>query len=265
MVPVFDAPLLLMILLFGAGILAGAVNAVAGGATFITFPMMIAAGLPPLVANATNFVAIVPGNAMALLPLCKELAPAYRRFPRFLLPVTIIGGFLGSLALLYTGPAHFSALVPWMLLLAVSLYALTKPSIRFLRRHFPAPSPALQKVIPLLLVVATLVVAFYCGYFGAGVGFLSLSLLTLFGVDSMVACQAMKNLSLSIITVIGILLYGLAGAISWPHGLVIFTGSMIGGWFGGAMIMRIPGIMLHYFILLLGAVLTICFFLFPPS
>lgn len=265
MIPILDTPLHLIVLLFGAGILAGAINAVAGGATFITFPMMIAVGLPPFVANATNFVALIPGNAMALLPLRKEINPAFRQFPRYLLPLAIIGGVSGSLALLQTGPAQFSALVPWMMLLAVSLYALTKPAIRFARNRVSEPSPAMQRAIPLLLGVATLVVAFYCGYFGAGIGFLFLALLTLFGVDNMVACQAIKNLSISSITVIAILLCGLAGAVSWPHGIVIFTGAMIGGWFGGTVIMRVPGAILHYFILLLGSTLTVGFFLFPPS
>ena len=250
-------------MLLAAGLVAGAVNAVAGGGTFITFPALIAAGLPPFVANASNFVALVPGNAVALLPLRKSLAPALRQFP-LVIGLAVLGGLLGSLALLHTGSANFSALVPWMLLLATALYAFTEPAVGWVRRRFPHPPAAVRKGAPLLLGFATLAVAFYSGYFGAGVGFLFLSLLAVSGIDDMVMCQAVKNLSLSIITVIGILLYGLAGAISWPEAMLVFCGAVAGGWWGGAMIVRLRAVILRRVILLIGGTLTAGFFLFPP-
>ena len=264
MIPVIFDIIPPIVLLFSAGLVAGAVNAIAGGGTFLTFPALIAAGLPPFVANASNFVALVPGNAVALLPLRKALPSAVRQFP-FLIALAIFGGLLGSMALLHTGPTYFSALVPWMMLLATSLYAFTEPTIRLIRRSFPAPSPAMRKSAPVLLGIATMAVAFYCGYFGAGVGFLFLSVLAFSGIDDMVTCQAVKNLSLTIITIIGILLYGLADAISWPEALTAFSGAVIGGWFGGAMILRIRAAVLRYVILSIGCFLTAGFFLFPPG
>lgn len=256
--------LLPALFLFAAGVAAGAVNAVAGGGTFITFPALLAAGLPPFIANASNFVATVPGNAVALLPLRKSLAPALRRFPR-LIALSIFGGLLGSIALLVTGPTHFDALVPWMMLLATTLYAFTEPTIRFAKRRFPAPSPALRALAPVALGLAVLAVSFYCGYFGAGVGFLFLSVLAFSGIDDMVTCQAVKNLSMSVITTVGILLYGLAGAISWPAASIAFCGAVLGGWWGGTMILRVSATLLRRIILLIGGALTAGFFLFPPA
>ena len=258
-----DDPLVLL-MLFGAGLFAGAINAVAGGGTFIAFPTMIAAGLPPLVANATNFLALLPGNAMTLMPLRHELVPACRNYPH-IIALAIFGGIIGSLALIATGPTNFSALVPWMMLLATSLYALTRPAMRLAQRCFPNPSPNFRKAAPFLLGMATCMVAFYCGYFGAGVGFLFLSLLTLAGINDMVAVQTVKNLTITIITVISIALFGFSGVIAWAEAGLVFSGAVLGGWFGGTMILRVPATLLHYLILLIGAVLTTGFFLFPPS
>ena len=254
-------PILLM--LFGTGIIGGAINAVAGGGTFITFPVLIAAGLPPFVANASNFVALLPGNAMALIPLRKELVSACKQYPLVII-LSIIAGLCGSLSLL-AGPALFASLVPWMLLLATTLYALTKPAMQLAQKYFPNPSPAMRKCAPILLALATCVVAFYCGYFGAGVGFLFLSLLTLAGINSMVTRQAVKNLSTAVIGIISVALYTHAGAIAWPEAITTFSGAVIGGLGGGAIIQKVNANILHYVILAIGVTLTVGFFLFPPS
>ena len=152
-----------------------------------------------------------------------------------------------------------------MLLLATTLYALTEPAIRLARKHFPNPSPTLRRCAPILLAVATCVVAFYCGYFGAGVGFLFLSLLTIAGIDNMVTRQAVKNLSLAFIGVISVSLYAYAGIIAWPQAITTFAGAVIGGLCGGTIIQRVNAKILHYVILTIGVVLTAGFFLFPPS
>ena len=260
----FEIPSLpVLILLFVTGIVGGVINAIAGGSTFITFPIFIATGLPPFIANASNFVALLPGNAMALIPLRKELVSACKRYPLIII-LSLVAGVCGSLALL-AGPSIFAGLVPWMLLLATTLYALTEPAMRFARKRFPNPSPALRRCAPILLAVATCFVAFYCGYFGAGVGFLFLSLLTIAGIDNMVTRQAVKNLSLAFIGVISVSLYAYAGIIAWPQAITTFAGAVIGGLCGGTIIQRVNAKILHYVILTIGVVLTAGFFLFPPS
>ena len=261
---VFEIPSLpILILLFVTGIIGGIINAIAGGSTFITFPIFIATGLPPFIANASNFVALLPGNAMALIPLRKELVSACKQYPLIII-LSLVAGVSGSLALL-AGPSIFANLVPWMLLLATTLYALTEPAMRLAQKHFPNPSPELRKCAPILLAIATCVVAFYCGYFGAGVGFLFLSLLTVAGIDNMVTRQAVKNLSLAFIGFISVALYAYAGIIAWPQAISTFSGAVIGGLCGGTIIQRVNAKLLHYVILIIGVVLTTGFFSFPPS
>lgn len=218
-----------IILLFLAGVTAGAVNAVAGGSSFITFPALLFAGLPPLAANATNYIALLPGNLMAL--------PAYRRelaamTGRIIAPLILAGaGGLGGAALLLAlGNEVFRAFTPWLMLGATLIFAFAPVLRRALVRS------GLSEHRGLAAAVLT-VISVYGGYFGAGMGAIMLGVLSVLGIDDLNRANAMKNLLITALSVTAAVLYVFSGEVSWYHAAIMALGAGVGG-FGGATIAR---------------------------
>ncbi len=244
-----DAPTLLV--LIGAGILGGGANAIAGGGTFFTFPAMIATGLDPLTANASNAVAIYPGHAAAV--------PAYRRELRALGPrlltrglVAGAGGLIGAGLLIATGEAIFTSLVPWLLLLATLIFWASGQLYR-LTKAARIDSPAMVLAIQFVFSV-------YGGYFGAGLGVLLMAALTLIGVSDVQSANAQKNFLATVITTISVGIFIAAGVVAWPATLAVLVGATIGGYFGARLARRIPGKALRLCIVAFGFFLSAYYF-----
>jgi len=174
--------------LVAASFIAGVMNAMAGGGSFVSFPAMLSIGVPPIQANATNTVALWPGQLTSVWALRMDLR-------RDLLPVvtaaSVIGGVAGAVILLHTRQRTFMHMVPWLLLVASVLFGISGPVSRWLRRRTSEPH-AIRNPNALALFLALLPVCFYIGYFGAGAGFLIMTALALFGVEEMRALNSLK-------------------------------------------------------------------------
>ena len=221
--------------LFAGGVIAGGVTAVAGGASFLTFPMLIAAGLPPLTANITNWIALMPGNFMALVAYRSELADM-RTHVRAHLIVSFAGGLAGALLLLWTGEARFEKAVPWLMLTATAFFALggwIKLRLDALRHPAHRPSRRWLLAFEFALMV-------YGGYFGAGVGIVLLAALAIAGQTSIHRANAQKNLMVVALSAAGMLVFLPSGHVAWLYALPVFAGASLGGYGTVRFIRRIP-------------------------
>jgi len=242
-------------LLFVAALFAGALNAVAGGATFFTFPALMFVGLSPMAANATNFVALVPANIAALPAFHSELKSIGRDLIG-LLVIAALGGFSGALLLLGLGGGVFAAAVPYLMLVATVLFA-GAPHVRKIldrRGRKPANTP--------LAAVLLFGYAVYGGYFGAGLGQIMLAALILYGYDDFHVANALKNAVISAISLVAVVVYGLTGAVAWPEASVMMIGAAIGGYLGGKISLRIPQVALRWAVIGFGVFLTLYYFVY---
>ena len=241
--------LLDVVTLLGIGVLGGVWNAVAGGATLFTFPALMAAGLPPLVANATNYVALLPSNAAAL--------PAYRcelrQVGRALWPLVIVSGLgaiVGSVLLLFSDPAVFERLIPALILTATALFAFGD-QIRAKLLHV-AGGTRTGSVVYLGLFVASI----YGGYFGAGLGIILLGIAQIMGYSDFHVANAIKNLLASSFSLLSIIVFGVGGLIAWPQAFAMMAGSTVGGYLGGTFAKYINPQLLRGAVILFGVVLS---------
>jgi uncharacterized protein len=218
-------------LIFAAGI-AGALNALAGGGSFISFPALLFVGIPAVEANATNTVALWPGLAASAVVYLKRLnAPLRVLLP--LLVTSVAGGWAGAVLLLKTPQHTFLRLVPWLLLAGTLLFAFGN-SIRTLVGK-AAVIDDLKDISGQAIVIgsiAELLVAVYGGYFGAGIGFMSLAMLALMGMRDMHAMGAIRTLLAVAINAAAVITFIVAHAVLWPQCILMIAGSLAGGWFG---------------------------------
>ena len=251
------------VLLIGAGGFAsGAVNAVAGGGTFFSFPAMLAVGLPPVVANASNSVALWPGSLSGAWAYRQELS----RYKRYLLPMgiaSLVGGVAGGLLLLAAGDARFSALIPWLLAFATLLFAFSPQLSAALKRvRAPAAESAASghgAGSPAGWFVQ-LLVSIYGGFFGAGMGILMMASLAIGGHEDVQHINALKNLLSAVIYSVTVVTFIVAGAVSWPHTAVMLLTATLGGYGGARMARKIQGPWLRRMVIGVGSALTIYYF-----
>ena len=235
-------------ILFLAGFLSGAINAVAGGGTFIAFGALTFVGVPPIVANATSSIAQFPGYVTSTLAYARELRVMWRSVVPFIV-VSAIGGLVGAFILLSLDNPQFRAMVPWLLIGATALFAAGPAITRSLkRRRFQAPPPVAWAI--------QLVVAIYGGFFGAGQGIMMLASLGLTEGDDYHRINAIKVLLSVVIAAVAILVFAGGGAIDWARGAVMTVSVAIGGWLGVAAARRVPQAAVRGFVIAVGLVLT---------
>ncbi len=246
-----------IILLFTAGLAGGTVNAIAGGATFFTFPAMLAVGLPPVVANASNTVALWPASLTAALAERKELW-ANRDMAKTFLVIAMVGGLVGALLLLITSNEAFKVLVPFLLLLATVVFAGSGRLLKWLRRRAPAPT---QPRLNHPAILATIgFCAVYGGYFGAGIGIMMMAGLTLAGIEQLHLANALKNLLAAAINGVAVVVFVVSGIVDWPSALVMLAGALCGGFMGARVARRIPAQVLRTVVITVGSLLTAWYF-----
>ena len=216
-------------MLFGAGIAGGALAGLIGGASIITFPVLLAIGLPPVIATATNLVAVTPGNVSAVL-LDRSQLPPFDRTLVGLIATTIAGAVAGSILLMLTPARVFEILVPLLLGFATVLLALSPQVSQWLRTRAAASGGELPRVTSGPMLIA---VSIYGGYFGAGVGVLLLAALTVATGGDYRAANATKNLVLIFNTLAAAVVLGVQHAVNWPAALVMMAGAFLGGFLGG--------------------------------
>ena len=219
-----------LVLLFAAAFVAGAVNAIAGGGTLLSFPTMIWLGRDPIVANATNSVALWPGSLAALLGFRRELVQA-ERAALWLTAPSLVGGLLGAALLLRTPSRTFGALVPYLILFATGLFAAQHPITRALGPDVRRPSRRYW----FAAAAFQLLVATYGGYFGAGMGIVMLATLALLGLGDIHQANALKNLFAVCINGIAAAWFVIGGAVDWRDAAVMAAGAIVGGFAGAGL------------------------------
>lgn len=249
-------------LLFLAAIVGGTLNAVAGGGSFITFPSLIFGGIGAIEANATSTVALWPGSFASLLAYRKELAMQQRGFIVVLGVTSLIGGILGALLLLNTPASTFVLLIPYLLLLATLLFAFSKQITNLLRVR-NAEKTRLSRRGLVGISFLQLIIAIYGGYFGAGIGILMLATLALMGMENIHEMNAVKTLLTILINGVAVIAFIIAGIIAWIPAIVMLAGAIIGGYGAAYFARKIDQKYVRGFVIAVGIILTIYFFLRP--
>jgi hypothetical protein len=241
--------------LFFAGVLGGALNAVAGGGSFIAFPALLFSGVAPISANATNATALWVGVTASSGAYRKHLDIS-RRVMIPLAVTSVIGGFAGAFLLLRT-PAHtFLRVLPWLMLGATLLFIFSGRLTRGTNRMAHDASRTAITVAALF----ELVVAVYGGYFGGGVGIMNLAMLAALGMTDIHAMNALKVVLAGIINAMAVITFIVAGAVAWKPGVIMIAGAIIGGYFGAHYAQKLPQAWIRAFVIAVGTGMTIYFF-----
>jgi uncharacterized membrane protein YfcA len=245
-----------------AAFIAGVLNAVAGGGSFLLFPAMLGMRMLPVQANATNTVALWPGQLTSIAAYRQDI----RRNLRVALPMAIagfLGGTCGALVLLVTPQMTFLHLVPWLLLVAAGIFAVSGPVSRWLeRRKFARSQIPGQAHAPRRLPVflCTIAVCFYIGYFGAGAGFLIITVLSLFGYQDLNEINALKVVSTTMANGIAFVLFVINGQVIWRYCLLAMFTCAIGGYTSASMARRVPQAILRASVVVIGLGMAAWFF-----
>jgi hypothetical protein len=208
-------------LLLTAAFIAGALNAVAGGGSFLTLPALVFTGVPPVVANATGTVALLPGYMAGAWGFREDTAPPPGLSMRLLVVLSLIGGAAGAGLLLVTPDATFRRVVPWLLLAATALFAFGP----WLRQKLAGGTPSTAKATAGVLAVAA-----YGGYFNGGLGILLLALFGLLGQTNLNAMNGLKNWVSALLTAIAVAIYAAGGLVLWPQALMMMVAATAGGY-----------------------------------
>lgn len=241
-------------LLLGAAFVAGALNAVAGGGSFLTLPALVFTGLPPLTANATGTVALLPGYIAGALGFREDLQAPPGLSLRLLGLLSLLGGAIGAGLLLLTAEQSFRRLVPWLLLFATLLFA----SAPILLRHAQGLRP--QRGATSRAALGLTAVTTYGGYFNGGLGILLLALFGLLGQGNLNAMNGAKNVVSALLTLIAVGVYAWGGLVAWPQALLMMVAATAGGYFGARVARRIPAPFIRAGIVVTGLVMAALFF-----
>jgi uncharacterized membrane protein YfcA len=217
-------------------VLAGAANSIAGGGTLLTFPALVGLGIPPVVANATSTVALVPGSLSSMLGYSATLRDARAWMIAFALP-SVVGGAVGAWLLVITPDKRFAEIVPFLVLGATLLFLAQRPILAALARPaavghaLPPPTTS--------FVAAQFFVAIYGGYFGAAAGIVMLGVLGLMGLTDIHQMNGLKNWAAVCFNGVAALAFITTGLVDWPVALVMAVGAAIGGWTASRLAQRV--------------------------
>jgi uncharacterized membrane protein YfcA len=243
----------IIFLLFAAGIAGGVINALAGGATLITFPVMLAAGLPPIVANASNAVAISPGHLLAAVA-DREKLPPFDTMLGLSLAVAFVGGGAGALLLLALPERYFVLPVPGLIAGATLLFFFA-PQVQSWaekRRAGAPPSPGWGLAI---LGGASI----YGGFFGAGLGVILTAVIAIAEPNDIRKVKVLKNLLATSVSLAAVMIFIVQDAVRWPETLTMLLGALIGGYAGGHLVRVLPALIVRRGVVIAGTVMTVIY------
>lgn len=240
--------------IFLGGVAAGILNSVAGGGTLVSYPILLWAGRDPIIANATNSLALWPGSLAGAWGLRREIA-AVPRLLKVLVPAALVGGVAGGALLLATPSKIFAAFVPYLILFATVVLAGKSLIVGQRQRRDSAEGPPRQRTV--LLFLAQCLVSVYGGYFGAGMGILMLAALGLYGVTDFHERNAVKNLLAAATNGVASVFFTAAGAIRWLDGFALGAGAIVGGLVGAAVGRRLSAKTLEKVAVLVGLIATL--------
>jgi uncharacterized membrane protein YfcA len=237
------------IVLFLMGIVVGTMNSIAGGGMLIGFPVLLAFGMPPLGANVTSNVVIMPGSLSSVYGYRKYLRKLHYRYLLLLIPC-VVGATIGALILRNTSGDEFQKIVPALVGFAVVLFAF-QPLLHFhLHRHIRGVQKGLGSL--LVIAIALLPVAIYGGYFGAGFGFIMLAFLGFTKLHEIHRMNGLKNLASACIALTSLVCLYSTGLIDWHLGLVMAAGSTLGGYYGAVLAQKIPSHIVRIIVIVIG-------------
>lgn len=239
------------LILATAAFLAGLLNTIAGGGTFLTFPALVFTGVPIVAANATSAVAVFPGYLGGALGFRREIGAFDRRLLLKIVAVTAVGGFLGSLLLLVSSNEAFSAVVPFLLLAATAAFAFAGRIQAWAAEHdFAKPGG----------VVGTLAVSIYGGYFNGGLGIVLLALFALWGMRDLNLMNGLKNALSFVLSAVSVVTFTVAGIVSWPQAVVMMAAATIGGYAGAPLARALPRQVVRAIVIAVGLAMSAVFF-----
>jgi hypothetical protein len=237
-----------------AAAIGGAINAIAGGGTLITFPALVGLGVPAIVANATSTVALWPGALGSMYGYRRELSGARAWAIRFAAP-SLVGGLAGAVLLLRTPGERFDQIVPWLVLGATLLFLVQRPLMAALRDRSRAATPAVDPASAsptAALLLFQFGVAVYGGYFGAGIGILMLAALGLMGFTNIHRMNGLKNWGGLCINVTAAATFAIRGFVDWPVAIAMAIGAIAGGYAGSRLAQKVPQEWVRWAVIVIG-------------
>ncbi|SFP91759.1 sulfite exporter TauE/SafE family protein [Tranquillimonas alkanivorans] len=247
--------MLSLVILTIAGLLAGGLNAVAGGGTFLSFPALVWLGVPPIMANATATLTAMPGYIGSAWAYRHDVVAEGTLRLRAIILVAIVGGLAGAALLLVTPGEAFVGIVPWLLLSATCLFAAGPQVLAAVR------AGGRRAAGPLLSAAAIFGVSTYGGYFNGGLGIMLLAVLGLIGFTNLHGMNGLKNLLSAILSIVSVATYATAGLIAWDSALVLAVATTVGGYVGASQARRIQRTdLLRTGIVAIGVIMTVIFF-----
>lgn len=247
------------VFLFFAALIAGALNAVAGGGSFISFPSLLFTGIAPIAANATNTAALWPGTAASAAAYWRELRhPRVRKLLGILLIVGFAGGVIGAHILLRTPQTTFMKMVPWLLLGATLLFVASRRITAWARNQ--GEDSHGKRALFALALLMDFFIAVYVGYFGAGAGILMLAMLALLDVESIHAMNGMKALLVTAVNTVALVIFVRARIIVWPDAIVMLIGAAGGGYAGAYWAQKVNPALVRKIVIAIGFGMAAYFF-----
>jgi uncharacterized membrane protein YfcA len=240
------------LLLAGAAFIAGVMNAVAGGGTFVTFPTLVFTGVPSVVANASNTVALSPAFFSSAWAYRHDFQNIDKVSLKAMTAVSLVGGVIGAVLLLQTSESTFDAVVPWLLLAATLIFAFG-----------PRITPRLQQMFtigPVALLSLQFLVGIYGGYFGGAAGIIMLAIYSLYGLTNLNAMNATKTLQAGLINGIAVVIFAVGGKVVWPQTLVMLVTATLGGYYGARVARTMNPKVLRAGVIIISVVVTAAFF-----
>jgi uncharacterized membrane protein YfcA len=244
-----------VLLLLGAGALAGAMNSIAGGGTIVTFPSLILSGLASIIANATSTIALLPGTISSVFGYRRNI-PAVKHWLRWFAPVSLLGGLIGGVLLVRTPSTVFDHLVPFLILFATVLFMANTTVARFFRPGTREPSR--RWVIG--ATIFQFCVALYGGYFGAGIGILMLASLGMLGFENVHQMNTVKTILGFLINIVAAAYFVTSGIVDWGSAGTMAVGTVIGGFSGAHYAQKIEQRIVRRLITAIGLVLSALMF-----
>jgi uncharacterized membrane protein YfcA len=246
------------ILIFLAAVVAGFINAMAGGGTLVSFPVLLAVGISPIVANVTNTIALVPGTIGGMWAQRNEFQSQYRRLLK-LLPVAIVGGIAGGLLILNTSESAFRSIIPYLILLATLLLAAQVHIKNWVIARIGHAHTEHHN--PLVMMSLVFMAAIYGGYFGAGLGVILMAVLGMVTDENMTRLNFLKQALGFTINLAAAIYFAFSGKVDWMVALVMIFGSLLGGWIGGKLAGKMKPELLRWVVVCAGLIAATIYFL----
>lgn len=248
------------LILLIAGLTSGVMNALAGGGSFVSFPMLIFLGLGPIAANVTSTVALVPGTLATMIAYRNELKIHNKKLPLYIF-LSLAGGLVGALILLHISNEVFSKIVPFLILIATFLFTFRTSVINWIKKFSKSKevskNSVFYKVITLITFTSIMV---YGGFFGAGMGILTLALFSLMGMNKLNEMNALRSCTGLCANISAMLIFVSSEVVIWPYAINMAIGAIIGGYFGAYYARKLPNDQIRNIVIIIGWLITLYFF-----